>query len=159
MNADREDRTRCWTVFERAMRSLGIQQKAHDHDVAVEVLSQIGDVIGDEIEPERRGVEDALNDRQEALVQLRAVETQVQVLVNVIEQRFGGEGQTQDRAVLDSAVLRVTADLDDLSRSYEAFDKLYTEKQKELRMMTLLHEYLKEKYASPSRGGVLTREV
>ena len=159
MNADREDRARCWTIFERAMRSLGIQEKAHGHEVAVEVLRRIGDVIGDEIGPERRVVEDALNDRQEALVHLRAVETQVQVLVNLIEQRFGGEAQTQDRAVLDSAVLRLTADLDDLSKKYEEFDKLYTDKAKELRMMILLHEYLKKKYPSPSRRGVLTREV
>jgi hypothetical protein len=150
IDADREERARCWGIFERAMRSLGIQEKAHDHDVAIEVLRQIGDVIGDEIETERRVVEDALNDKKDSLSKARAADTELQLVMEMIEEIPGGELQAYEHSELEDTVLQLRVELDDLTRKYEEFDKLYRDRKKELRMMILLHEYLKDKYPNPS---------
>lgn len=155
VGADREDRARCWVIFERAMRSLGIQEKAHDHDVAIEVLRRIGDFIGDEIETERRVVEDALNDRKESLAKARAAETELQLAMEMIDEIPGGDVEAYGRLEFENTVLRLRTELDDLTRKYEEFEKLYRDRKKELRMMILLHEYLTDKYPNPSPTAAL----
>jgi hypothetical protein len=150
VDADREDRARCWVIFERAMRSLGIQEKAHDHDVAIEVLRRIGDVVGGEIETERIVVEDALNDRKESLAKTRAAETELQLAMEMIDEIPMGEVAASSRLEFENTVLRLRTELDDLTRKYEEFEKLYRDRKKELRMMILLHEYLTHKYPNPS---------
>lgn len=154
-----KDRARCRTICQRAVRSLGIQEKAYDHDVAVDVLRRIGEVIGNEIEPERKVVQDALTDRRESLLQLRSAEMEVELGMEMIDELLDGELEPHERAELDNVVLRLRADVDDLTRKYEEFDKLFREKSKELRMMILLHEYITEKYPNPSAGGAVSLDV
>ncbi|BCS17422.1 uncharacterized protein APUU_10250S [Aspergillus puulaauensis] len=151
-----KERARCRAICQRAMRTLGIQEKAYDHGVAVDVLRRIGKVIGDEIEPERKVVEDALTDRRESLVQLRSAEIEVELGMEMIDELLGGELGPHERAELGNAVWRLKADVDDLTRKYEEFDKLFQDKSKELRMMILLHEYITEKYPNPSAGGAVS---